>query len=50
MIFSVTYYLQLYILISFFTINEFLFQVKMLMFYKVQITNSTFVGKKWDVQ
>ena len=26
------------------------YQVKMLLFYDVQTTNSTFVGKKWHVQ
>ena len=44
-VFSVTYYLELQKL-HIFTIDViFFYQVKMLMLYNVQTTNSTFVGK-----
>ena len=37
-----------YIFLYIFTINVLLYQVKMLMFYSVQMTNLTMVGKIWD--
>ena len=49
MIFNVTYYSELHIPI-YFSINVIIYQVKMLMLYDVQTTNSTFVGKKIGVQ
>ena len=55
MIFSVMYYLELHNTISFYYWFYLLFkkklaQVKLLMFYNVQPTNLTFVGKTWDIQ
>ena len=44
MIFSVTYYLDLHNAISFIVVIIF-YQVKLSMFYNVQTTNLTFVGK-----
>ena len=45
-LFSVIHYLELHIPISFYSHLYFFCQVKMLMFYNIQTTNSTFVGKK----
>ena len=42
MIFSITYYSELHNALF---LTNFFFQVKMLLFYNVQITNLTFVGK-----
>jgi len=50
MIFSVTYCLELHVPIIFLLLMYFLNQVKMLMFYSVQTTNSTMVGKEKDAQ
>ena len=44
MIFSVTYYSYLHIPIFLFISNMLFYQVKMLVFYNVQTTNSTFVS------
>ena len=48
-VFSVTYYLELHNVIYVIMCNLF-YQVKMLMFYNVQITSVAFVGKQWDIQ
>ena len=46
MLFSVTYYLELHIPISFYYwVKMVLYQVKMLMSYNVQTTNIAFVGE-----
>ena len=49
MIFSVTYYLDLHKATSMDSIDVMFYQVKLLMFYNVQTTNLTFVGKIWDI-
>ena len=48
--FSVTYYSKLHVPLSFIISSIILYQVKMPVFYIVQTTNSTFVGKKRDIQ
>ena len=49
--FSVTCYLELHIIVSFhYKCNYYFFQMKLLMFYIVQTTNFTFVGKLGDIQ
>ena len=45
-VFSVTYYLELQNTIFSFTIDVNFYQVKLSMFYDVQITNVTFVGRR----
>ena len=45
MILSVTYYLELQNTIWFLFFMWFYFQVKLLLFYDIQITNLTFVGR-----
>ena len=49
---SVTYFLGLRnVFLNFlFIVDVILYQVKMLMFYNAQTINSTFNGKKWDIQ
>ena len=46
MIFSVTYCSELHVPKYIFIIDVLFYQVKMLMFYNVQTTNSIMVGKK----
>lgn len=50
MLFSVTYYLEQHISMFLLIIDVNFYLVKMLIFYKVQITNLIVVGEKWDVQ
>ena len=45
-VFSVTYYLELHMLYILLLMYIFIYEVKMLMFYNVQPTTLTFVGKK----
>ena len=45
-VFSVTYYLELHMLYILLLMYIFIYEVKMLMFYNVQTTTLTFVGKK----
>ena len=40
----------IYTMLYLFTIDVIIYQVKLLMFYNVQITNWTIVGKIWDIQ